>query len=85
MALIPTQWTLGKIKPSVGIEPEKTQLLSNDVSLLNISGEGTINSKCLCLLIDLLKHFHYDQATKFLIDEKDLIVYVFTIYLFIST
>lgn len=44
------------------------------MSLLNISAAGTINSECLCLVIDLLKHVYYAQGTKFLIKEKNLLV-----------
>lgn len=68
----------------VKIEPEKTPgFLSNGVTLLNISAAGTINSECLCLwlIVDLLQHF-YDQKTKFLTADKNLIMYTcFSFYL----
>lgn len=50
------------------------------VSLSNISAGQTINSECLWLIIDLFKHFYYEQKPKFLIEEKHLIVCFYYYY-----
>lgn len=50
--------------------------------MLNILAVGTVNSECLWLMTDLFKHFYYDQETEYLIEKKDLVVYIFILFYF---